>query len=452
MELTENNCVEITDEICVIGLGFVGLTLAVSLAEAGFTVVGIENNKNIFSSLQNGVPHFREPGLRESLKKCLEEKKLEIYDSFINAKPVSTYIITVGTPLLDNGGVNLENITSVCKNISIRLREDDTVILRSTVKLGVTENTVNKILRKSGVKFNLAFCPERTLEGNALKELKELPQIIGGITQRSVEKATRIFQKLTPVVLKVSDVTTAEMIKLVDNSQRDLQFAYANEVALACDAAGVSAKEVVTAGKFAYSRTNLPMPGLVGGPCLEKDPHIFAEGLKELGLALNLTKSARNLNESLPNILVEKIVNYFDHIGKPIDISQVLLLGLAFKGEPATDDLRGTMAIPIIKELKRYKFGRNIVGFDMEITSEKIESLGILSCANLESAFEKKDLVLILNNHSKIRKLPLGDLSKKMNSQGLIYDVWNLFDASQVKLSNGVKYVSFGSHKFLEGI
>ena len=143
--------------------------------------------------------------------------------------------------------------------------------MRSTVKIGTTRNLVHPVLEASGKRFDLAFCPERTVEGQALEELRWLPQIVGGETLDVTVRAGQLFQFLTPTVVRVSSVETAEMVKLVDNSQRDVHFAYSNEVARVCDVIGISAAEVIQAGKRGYPRTNLPMPGPVGGPCLEKD-------------------------------------------------------------------------------------------------------------------------------------------------------------------------------------
>ena len=186
---------------------------------------------------------------------------------------------------------------------------------------------------------------------------------------------------MTPTVVKVSDVETAEMIKLVDNSHRDVKFAYANEVASACDAIGISAAEVIRAGKLGYVRTNLPMPGLVGGPCLEKDSHILSEGLLEKNIEPKITMASRNLNRDQPFKLIEFLYNLTMSISNFPENPNISLMGLAFKGQPATDDLRGTMAKPVLNALKKAFPNANYQGFDAVVNDQEIlEVRTIASC------------------------------------------------------------------------
>src|SRR5262249_12908678 len=153
----------------------------------------------------------------------------------------TVYIITVGTPLDDKGRVRLDMIENTAAEVANHMKRGDLIILRSTVKIGTTSNVVYPILKNAGVDFEVAFCPERTLEGQALKELRELPQIVGGKTVKTAVRASQIFQFLTPTVVRVGTVEAAEMIKLIDNASRDVHFAFSNEVARLCDKGGISA-------------------------------------------------------------------------------------------------------------------------------------------------------------------------------------------------------------------
>jgi nucleotide sugar dehydrogenase len=283
------------------------------------------------------------------------------------------------------------------------------------------------------------------LEGRALLELSQLPQIVGGMTPSATVRAAQVFQFLTPTVVRVSDVETAEMIKLVDNAQRDVAFGYANEVARACDAMGISTAEVISAGKLGYPRTNLPMPGPVGGPCLEKDPYIFAEGLREHGMEPVITMAARKLNEALPEESVARIAAVLQ-AARVTQEPVVALLGIAFKGQPATDDLRGTMARPVLEALKRRYPHARYRGYDAVVAPSEIRAFGLEPCDKLTEALAGAHLALILNNHPVFSSMPLDELTGAMARPALVYDFWNCFKASDLHLPDGVGYMALGSH------
>ena len=234
------------------------------------------------------------------------------------------------------------------------MRDGALVILRSTVKVGTTRDVVSPILAASGKQFDIAMCPERTLEGKALQELRELPQIVGADDPAVADRAAAVFRRLTSSIVLVSGIETAEIIKLVSNTFRDVQFAFANEVARVCDAFGVSAHEVISAGKLGYNRTNIPLPGLVGGPCLEKDPHILMESARTRGIDLEITTAGRLVNERQPEETVRFITSEIDRRdlagAGPLKIN---ILGMAFKGMPETSDLRGSMSIKVLDALKK---------------------------------------------------------------------------------------------------
>lgn len=279
-----------------------------------------------------------------------------------------------------------------------------------------------------------------------MSELRQLPQIVGGRTLQATVRASQLFQFVTPTVVRVADMETAEMIKLIDNAQRDVAFAYANEVARACDAVGISAAEVIQAGKLGYPRTNLPMPGPVGGPCLEKDSHILAEGLRELGLEPEITVAARRINERQPSEVVCCLKQVISGIAGFSKSPIIALLGIAFKGQPPTDDLRGTMAGPIFRELRRQFPCAEFLGFDAVVKSDEIQSFGLRPVSTLDEAFHQASLVLILNNHPVFSAMSLEKLADGMVRPGLIYDFWNCFMAAEVHLPKGVGYMALGSH------
>ena len=426
------------------GLGYVGLTLAVAMAEAGFKVTGVEIREEVVAGLKHGVAHFFEPTLDEKLKRTVDSGSLRVFRKIPSGCEASVYIITVGTPLGDDGRARLDMIENVSREVASHMKDGDLIILRSTVKVGSTKKIVMPVFDKVGVKYDLAFCPERTLEGKALEEIRSLPQIVGGADMKSNIRAAQLFQFLTPTVVRVEDLETAEMIKLVDNTQRDVQFAFANEVAGMCDAVGISAHEVINAGKLGYPRTNLAMPGPVGGPCLEKDPHILAEAMRELGTEPHIAMAARGVNERQPRESVRFIQAQMAARGtEPRKIS---LLGLAFKGRPATNDLRGTMARPIFDALRVTYPDAEFFGFDEVVADEDIADFGLTPSATLEDAFAAADLVVIANNHPVFSSMPIISLAERMQRKGLIYDFWNSFDSRDLSLPADVRFVALGGH------
>ena len=433
-------------QVAILGLGYVGLTLAVVMADIGFRVLGVEIRDDVLAMLKRGQAHFQEAGLQECLHRVIKSGRLECHKYIPEGWDGSVFIVTVGTPLNEHGRSRLDMVESISHEVADKMPDGALVVMRSTVKLGVTRRVVTPILASTGKRFDLAFCPERTLEGRALVELRQLPQIVGGLNIRSAVRAAQLFQFITPTVVRVSDVETAEMIKLVDNAQRDVAFGYANEVARACDALGVSAAEVIQAGKLGYPRTNLPMPGPVGGPCLEKDPHILAEGLRELGIEPEITMAARRTNENQPAEVVEYLRRFLSDLNAFSSTPVVSLLGLAFKGQPATDDLRGTMARPVFARLREAFPNAKFRGYDAVVSNENIRSLGLEPVDSLGSAFENASVIIILNNHPVFSSMPIHDLTTGMARPGLVYDFWNFFKTVDLHLPKDVFYMALGSH------
>lgn len=430
--------------ICIIGLGFVGLTLAAVLAKKGFRVHGIEKKNKILNFLKTKQGHFYEPGLNKSIQQIIDNKKFTFSNKIKNSN-CSIYIITVGTPLNNKKKIITSYIKDTAREIKKFLKDNDLIILRSTVRIGTTRNIVEPILNEKGVKFDLSYCPERAVEGSALKELNYLPQIIGGLNKKSVDRSKKIFSKITKKIIPASSLETAEMIKLIDNSSRDVFFAYANEIARICDNIGINALEVINSGKLNYDRTDIAKPGLVGGPCLHKDPYILSESINKKGIKAEITLSARNINERQPSE-ISKFIKKFTRREKFKKKLKILFLGMAFKGFPVTDDLRGSMGIKVFKEIKKI-FKRSVFfSYDPVVPDRELKELGLNVEKNLSKSFQNKDVVIILNDHKDFRKMNISKLAKKLNSKALIYDVWNLFNKTSNKLERSKKYISLGNH------
>jgi UDP-N-acetyl-D-mannosaminuronic acid dehydrogenase len=426
--------------ISIVGLGYVGLTLATVMANKGFYVQGIEKRKSIVDLINKGRSFFFEPDLERYLMRLTRSNKLKAKYTFDKKKDqTDVYIITVGTPIKQNNKPRLDMIKRATKEVATHMKDGALVILRSTVKIGTTRNIVKKILQKTGKKFDLAMCPERTLEGNALKELLTNPQIIGADTDRERARASSVFKKITKTVIPVSSLETAEIMKLVDNTYRDVNFAFSNEIARVCELFRINVLEVISSGKRNFKRTNLPIPGLVGGPCLEKDPHIFIDSVKFAGINLEITKSARLVNERQPR---ETLKFVFNEIKKRFNKKKIkiALLGIAFKGIPATSDLRGSMSLKVLRYIETNCPNNVVALFDPVISCRDLEkeiSGNFLFSKSLLNAVKNSSVVIITNNHPYLSALNLFKLSKLMKRNGFIYDYWNLFaNISLKKLPN----------------
>jgi len=427
--------------ICVIGLGYVGLTLAVVLAEKGFRVLGVEKREEIINILKNGKSHFYEKGLEMLLKRYIN-KNLFFYTQIPDHEEIEAFIVAVGTPIDENKKPDLQYIIQTSREISEKLKTEQTVILRSTVPIGTTREVVLPILQKSGKKFYLAFCPERTTEGKALEELRTLPQIIGGLDEESVDRATDIFRKVTCTTIEVDSLENAEMNKIMDNTYRDLIFAYANEMSLICKKLGLDGNKVIEAANLGYPRTNIPIPGFVGGSCLLKDPWIFVDCVQQkINYTPKLASSARLINEGLANHVFERIKKYLKNkkLNKEV---KIFITGLTFKGNPDNDDLRGSTSIDLINKLLAEGF-KNISAYDFNIREDRIKELNVVP-NNLEEGFTGADIVLIMNNNYRYQDLDIESLIKKMNQGALFFDSWYIYNPKLIKELNWVCYESLG--------
>jgi UDP-N-acetyl-D-mannosaminuronic acid dehydrogenase len=433
------------DRVCIIGLGYVGLTLAVALAEAGFTVRGIERDTKIVDAVNCGRAHFKEAGLDPRLAAQVVRGTLSASDDWSGTSDCNVFIITVGTPLDSNHATNLQAIRDVSAKVAEVIQSGALVILRSTVRLGVCRQVVKPVLDRAGVAYDLAFCPERTLEGRALAELRSLPQIVGGVDENSTHRASHMFNFVTPTTIRVRDLETAEMIKLINNTQRDLLFAFANEVAELCDTVGVSATEVIKAGNMGYLRASMPLPGPVGGPCLEKDPYILAEGVRLQGGQARLALLGRQINEELPYLAVRRMSSAL----KNRNVSRVAILGLAFKGRPETSDLRGSLVIPLIEQIKATYPGVRLIGYDPAVGEADTVNLGLVYASTVAKAFEGADAIIFQNNNESFGLFDMLSLSQSLKPDAVIYDMWNQFEPETLTLRSDVLYFGYGTHALI---
>ena len=441
-ELWESSDVKNKD-VLIIGLGHVGLTLALVLADVGFKVSGYEIKTDLVKDINKGIVPFHEKGLSSLLKFHLSQGNFRAIDS-LDHETADIYIFSVGTPLGPNNQPILSALEQSSKELGPRLKKRDLVILRSTVIIGTTRNVVVPILEKEsgltvGKDFHLVFAPERTVEGNAIEELRSLPQVIGGFNQNSLDMSTSFFSHLNPTVVRVSSLESAEMIKLISNSFRDLSFAFANEMACICGGFDLDAVEIINAANEGYPRNRIavPSPG-VGGVCLKKDPYLYYESSSQTNTQAALSLLGRKVNEQMPLYILKKIENFIKMTKKQVNDIKIFIIGFAFKGEPETSDMRDSTTLEMVQLIKNLT-SWEIFGYDPIITKDEIEKLEIKG-VSLQEGFQDADCVLIMNNHRSYGDIDILGLLQRMKKPALLFDGWHLFPLKEIERIDGISY------------
>ena len=436
-------------KICVLGLGYVGLPLSLVLADKGFTVVGYDINQAQLDQLNEGIIPFHEQGLDSFFHRHLGEKFFITSD--LSSVDSDIYIITVGTPIDDDSKLPImKYIESAADSIARKIKQNDLVILRSTVTVGTSRNVVlNRLQKSSGLKvgrdFSLAYAPERTIEGNAMNEIQELPQIIGGFDQKSTLLADLLFREVTSTIVDVGSLEGAEMVKILNNTYRDVKFAYANEMALICRELGLDAVKLIQAANLDYKRGEIPMPSPgVGGACLTKDPYILINSCKDIDVPTELIRYSRTINELIPMRIVDDIMQEIEVHNKKIDSLKIFLIGFAFKGDPETADIRGSTTIDVLNFFrdKGLQDG-SFYGYDPIVLNSDLNSLGVKP-ASLEEGFKDADAVLIMNNHKSYKNMDIFSLLDSASGDCVFMDGWYTFDPKEIVSVNSIKYIGVG--------
>lgn len=384
-------------KVSVIGLGYIGLPTAIILANNGHEVYGYDINENVIMSLRNGKIHIVENNLQEAYSKAIKSRNLSVSNELLNA---DIYIIAVPTPIKlgrDNNKIaNLDYIVSAAKAVSKVLKKGDLVILESTVPPGTTK-MMTIILEENSLlssdDFFTAHCPERVLPGNILFELENNDRIIGSDKPEAAEIAKNFYKSFVKKGhIHISDDITAEMAKLVENTSRDIDIAFANELSIICDSLGIDVFELIKLANK-HPRVNILTPGVgVGGHCLAVDPWFIVEKFPRTS---KIIAQARKTNDYKPIWVSEKIEQMIKN-DKNVMIG---ILGLAYK--PNIDDLRESPSIEL--GLSLIKKGYNVIACEPN-SNEKILK-GILN-VNLETILSKSDfLVLTLAHKEFIEKI-----------------------------------------------
>lgn len=430
-------------DLCIIGCGYVGLTLALVMARNGFNVKGYDLNKDLINKLKEYKLPFYEKGINSLLSQQLN-KNFQVTNSVLDIRKCDTFIISVGTPINKFKKPSYSFLKKSINELSRILKKGDLVILRSTVPVGTSRKILINLLQKKtklkvGRDFFFSFCPERTVEGNAIAELSKNPQIIGGYCEKSVEISMKIFNEITHTVINAETLEAAELSKIIDNSYRDTIFAYSNQMSLLASKFKINYSKLVDKINLGYSRNFVPKPSPgVGGPCLSKDPHILNNSLSEQKINYSLVKSARLINEIMPQKICNIIYSELKKLKKDIKRTKIFITGLAFKGNPETSDLRNSTSLQIFNILKKKNKNICVHDFVLDKIKEKPKNLKFIS---LDKGFKNSDVILILNNHQNYDTLS-NKLLSKIKKNTIVFDAWQtLYEKLTIDKNIIYKYV-----------
>ena len=385
---------------CFIGLGYIGLPTAIVAADNGIEVIGVDVNPHVVETINKGKIHIVEPGLADLAAKVVSNGWLKA-----QSEPESSdvFLIVVPTPFTGDHEPDTSYVEAATRNVIPFLKEGDLYIIESTSPVGTTENMAELIFSERPElkdKIYIAYCPERVLPGNIIYELVNNDRVIGGLNPESTEKAVEFYSKFVKGVCHKTNTRTAEMCKLTENSSRDVQIAFANELSIICDKAGINVWELIELANK-HPRVNILQPGSgVGGHCIAVDPYFITSAFP---MESQIIGKARELNNYKAFWCAEKtqaaIKNFeLEHGREPV----VALMGLAFK--PNIDDLRESPAKYIATKVMQ---GHN--NADFLIVEPNIEDHKVFKLTDYREAYEKADIVVMLVAHNQFKELPWRD-------------------------------------------
>lgn len=405
-----------TKQICVVGLGYIGLPTAIMFANHGVRVHGVDVNERAVKMIANKQLHIEENGLQERLNRAIDEELFTVSTEPIEA---DTYILAVPSPIDENRKANFDYIRSAAESIVPYLKEGALVILESTVPPKTVEHVLLPVLEKAnltiGEQLFVSHSPERVIPGKIFEELVANDRIVGGINEQSAQMTKELYEVFVKGQIHLTDATTAELVKVMENTYRDINIAFANELAKIGEALDVDIWEAIKFANF-HPRVNIHTPGPgVGGHCIAVDPWFLVELVPEQSQLIHL---ARQTNDSMPKYVAEKISSLL----KGKEKTNVAVLGLSFKGD--VDDLRESPALKVIDELEALRF--HVTSFDPHITEQKHATQKM----TLEEAVEGAHLVVIVTDHTQFKSLDPAKL-KDLMAQPVLFDTKNMIDLDE---------------------
>ncbi len=382
-------------DVVIIGLGYIGLPTSALIANRGYKVLGVDIDSDIIEKINNGQAHIYEPKLDEIVSKVVSKGLLK---ASLKPKSSSVYLIVVPTPFLNDTKPDISFVENAIKSIIPYISKNDLIIIESTSPVGTTEKMKSIIYEKRKElkdKIFIAYCPERVLPGNIFYELENNDRVVGGINEESTEKAFDFYSKIVKGNIYKTNSKTAEMCKLIENSSRDVQIAFANELSMVCDKAGIDVWELINLANK-HPRVNILNPGSgVGGHCIAVDPYFI---ISDFSKQSKLISQARKVNNFKPDWCIEKIKkNIREFIDNKSKIPRVSILGLTFKAN--IDDIRESPSLYIarkLNKLKKYKFS---------FVEPNIKKISNLKISKLEDSINDADIIVFLVGHDEFRNL-----------------------------------------------
>lgn len=382
---------------CFMGLGYIGLPTAIIAAKHGIQVHGVDINPKVVEKTNQGILHIIEPGMEELLQEVIANGKFHAATTPIES---DAYFMVVPTPFKGDHQPDVSYVESATRAVLPLLKEGDLYVIESTSPVGTTEMMANLIFTERPElkdKIYIAYCPERVLPGNVIYELVHNDRVIGGINTESTEKAIEFYSQFVTGQLHKTNSKTAEMCKLTENSSRDVQIAFANELSFICDKAGINVWELINLANK-HPRVNILWPGCgVGGHCIAVDPYFITS---EFPMESRMIGTARQVNNYKAFWCAEKVQNEMlrfelNNGRKP----SVAMMGLAFK--PDIDDLRESPAKHIVAKVMQ-----SCNNADIMVVEPNVESHNVYKLTDYKEAFEKADIVVYLVAHTPFKSLP----------------------------------------------
>jgi UDP-N-acetyl-D-mannosaminuronic acid dehydrogenase len=383
-------------EVVMIGLGYIGLPTAALIASNKVFVYGVDINSDVVETINRGEIHIVEPELDSAVANAVKNGFLK---AGLKAKEANTYLIVVPTPFKDKNEPDISFVEAATKGILPLLKENDLYIIESTSPVGTTEKMMNYIYAERPElegKLHIAYCPERVLPGNVMHELVHNDRVIGGVNIESTERALAFYKNYVKGELHATNARTAEMCKLVENSSRDVQIAFANELSLICHKAGINVWELIKLANK-HPRVNILQPGSgVGGHCIAVDPYFI---VADFPMESQIIGKAREINNYKSFWCAEQVKNaklqfQLDHGKKP----KIALMGLAFK--PNIDDLRESPAKYIAQKVLQ-----DAQDEEYYIVEPNIQEHKVFKLTEYNKAAENADIIVFLVAHNQFKNL-----------------------------------------------
>ncbi|MFJ5765982.1 nucleotide sugar dehydrogenase [Lysinibacillus sp. NPDC093210] len=399
-----------TKSICVVGLGYIGLPTAVMFANHGIKVHGVDVNPAAVKSIQEKKLHIEENGLQERLNKAVDEGFLT---ASTTPQEADVFIVAVPSPINPDNTANLEYVRQATASIVPYVKKGNLVILESTVPPKTVEHIMLPELIKANLEFGVdlfvAHSPERVIPGRIFEELVNNDRIVGGIDEKSSQMTKELYQTFVNGTIHLTDATTAELVKVMENTYRDVNIAFANELAKMAEKLDVNIWEAIKFANY-HPRVNVHFPGPgVGGHCIAVDPWFLVELGGEQAQIIHMS---RNTNDSMPRFTAQKTQAILNE--NKIAGGKVAVLGLAFKGN--VDDMRESPSTIVIDELQN--LGLDVISYDPHIKENKHAT----QTQSLEEATKDADIIVVLTDHNEFKAYDAADITVKTK---IVFDTKN---------------------------